>query len=149
MVGAHDPKLLARALEWNVRIAQNDQVQVRVVPVGVGHLVPTGDVFRRLQLAAVVEDASGRMVGYEERSFRRDWDEHADSLRQRRPERFDGDTRLGAEGSTLEIACSGPPVRVRVMLTYDRGSFGRGDELGTFESIVVVDEIRELEAHAR
>jgi len=126
----------------------DDRVQVRIVPIGVGHLVPTGDVFRRLQLAVVAEDEAGRMVGYEERAFRRDWDEHADSLRQRRKERFDGDTRLGAAGATLEIACSAPPARVRVMLTYDRGSFGLGDELDSFESLVVVDEARALDAPA-
>ena len=62
-----------------------------------------------------------------------------------RPERFDRDTRLTADGTHIDVLCSGPPARVHVVLTYERGRFGAGDELQVFEELVFVDEVRTLE----
>lgn len=109
--------------------------------VGVGHRFPTGDLYRRLRAEVIVEDAGGKLIGYGERSFRRDWDEHHASLRAGRPESAAGDTRLDASGSTFTVECSAPAHQVRLVLTYDRGRFGIGEDLQTFEEMSVADEL--------
>ena len=83
-------------------------------------------------------------VGYAERSFRRDWDEHHASLRFRRAESYADDTRIDVR-SIFTVESSAPAHHVRLVLTYDRGRFGAGEELQTFEEMAVVDELVPLE----
>jgi hypothetical protein len=58
--GARDPALLASAarVEASATVeAQDIIVRVRVVPTGVGHAFPSGDLFRRLELSVWLDDA--------------------------------------------------------------------------------------------
>ncbi len=144
LAGARDAASVRRALRWRARRVAAAQVEIALETVGVGHRFPTGDLYRRLRAEVIVEDAGGTLVGYAERSFRRDWDEHHASLRFRRAESYADDTRIDVR-SIFTVESSAPAHHVRLVLTYDRGRFGAGEELQTFEEMAVVDELVPLE----
>lgn len=81
---SRDPERLARAIM--VRDVARDVGAVRftLASVGVGHKLPTGDVFRALQVRAWAEDANtGRIVADVETSLHRDWDAHRRAFGQK------------------------------------------------------------------
>lgn len=51
-----DPEVLARALDVEAERIGPGSVRVRLAVVGAGHAVPTGDLFRRLEVGAVAID---------------------------------------------------------------------------------------------
>lgn len=57
--GAYDRELLRRALEIDVR-REVDALVLTLRPGAVGHAVPTGDLFRRLEITVFVVDDDGR-----------------------------------------------------------------------------------------
>lgn len=146
MAGPRSAEDLRGLIELSAARLGADRVEVHVRPVGIGHRFPTGDLFRRVRVDLVAEDAAGRMVGHLERSFRRDWDRHTRSLLTTRKQAAEQDTRLTAAGERLVVRTSAAAARVRVSMEYDRGRFGVGDELETFASIPFVDQLLPLGA---
>lgn len=55
-----DAEMLARAIEVEVERVAPSQVQVTLRVVGAGHAVPTGDLFRRLEVGATAIGGSSR-----------------------------------------------------------------------------------------
>lgn len=107
MVGARDPVMLARALEVEASATRRDRGTVvrLVLRSRAGHAVPTGDMYRRLEVSA--------------------WspDERVSQVLMRRFERIDGvlreveDTRVPASGERevlLELGTSAGEVQWRI-----------------------------------
>lgn len=57
--GAHDPAMLARALELEATRPDPTTVHVRLAPGQVGHAVPTGDLLRRLAVEVQIDGPDG------------------------------------------------------------------------------------------
>ncbi len=53
-----NPEMLERALRVEVERVAPDRLRIRLEVVGAGHAVPTGDLFRRLELGAIVLDVA-------------------------------------------------------------------------------------------
>ena len=69
--GAHDAGLLARAVPISARFIDG-ALEITVGPVAAGHMVPTGDPFRMLEVAWEVRDRdAGRAIARGERTFAR------------------------------------------------------------------------------
>jgi hypothetical protein len=63
--GSHDPAMLSRAVEVEIEAHREDDrvvVEARVVPAGVGHSFPTGDLFRRVELRIEGDDPADAHV---------------------------------------------------------------------------------------
>jgi hypothetical protein len=119
---------------------ERDAVRVEIGSSGVGHRFPTGDVYRRLTLTLTAYRADGALVGGETFYANRDWDEHRASIRERRAESFEGDTRLGDVPRTYRFACPTRPARVHLTVTYARGASAEGTFFEAFDSFEIFDE---------
>lgn len=100
-LGAHDPDMLRRALTIEATRTP-DRVRIELMPAEVGHVVPTGDHLRQLEVSLAVIEADGserviarRWLGREFGQVRR-----ANGLRLR--EQL-SDTRVGPQGQQLEF----------------------------------------------
>ena len=100
-VGADDPEMLRRSLVVEAR-REGDAIVIALRPGWVGHAVPTGDLFRRLEVSLLARDDGG-----EERVLARRW-----LGRRFGPGREHGltleveleDSRVGPSGQTLRFA---------------------------------------------
>lgn len=117
---SRNPALLRAALSASARRVSPDALALELAPVGVGHALPTGDLFRRLALEVEARDADGERVAaatkYLARHFR-PWVH----TRERAPDPPEPDDRLtGAATFELQApgARSGHSLRWRV--TYQR-----------------------------
>jgi hypothetical protein len=125
---AHDfnvRPMLERAVEVRARRVGPTKLVVNLAALDVGHRVPTGDLFRRLELQAEARDAVGKVVVVAppaalQRSFSV---RHGPDGVRRRPVR---DTRLLAPGEgsprsvTLRFSKDVSALDVRYRLVYQR-----------------------------
>ena len=100
--GAYDRGMLSRALEIEAR-RDGDALTLALRPGAVGHAVPTGDLFRRLEVAVSVVDRSGDERVVERRWLGRRFGPHATGDGFSLDEEL-GDERVGPEGRTLRFA---------------------------------------------
>lgn len=106
--------LLRRAIRVRAEL-RGDALTVRLETAGVGHAMPTGDLFRRLRLTARGEDATGRALGGGERLLTRRFDRSGDVAVESE------DTRvLGAREEQMRGAWVRDAARVVVELRYER-----------------------------
>ncbi|MBX3213635.1 MAG: hypothetical protein KF850_16475 [Labilithrix sp.] len=118
---SRDASALARAVSVDAG-RDGDQLRFVLEPRGVGHAFPTGDLFRRLTLTVVSEDAAGRPLATKRRYFGRVFG----------PVRSGGeivrreiaDERLFARTEvTFALAPRTDPTTVRWQLDYERVAF--------------------------
>jgi hypothetical protein len=118
--GAYDLDMLRRSLEIEAR-REPDALVLALRPGAVGHAVPTGDLFRRLEITVFALDADGR-----ERLLDRRWlgrrfgpRVRADGLVMRDEL---GDNRVGPGGRTLrfELGVLEREARLRWRVTHQR-----------------------------
>jgi hypothetical protein len=125
--GAYDPEMLRRALEIEAR-RESDAFVLDLRPGIVGHAVPTGDLFRRLEITLFALDANGH-----ERVLERRWlGRHIEPRT-----RADGlvvyeevvDDRVGPSGQTLrfELAATERDRRLRWRIVHQRVANPKGD----------------------
>jgi hypothetical protein len=121
-IASRDPAAVARAVEIHVERLDSTHVRVDLAPKDLGHAFPTGDLFRRVEIAAWAEgDDSGdhRRVRYLARHF--------GSEGQTIGRKLLTDDRVRREGAsvTLEIpAAADKPIRWRI--AYQRVSHPNG-----------------------
>jgi hypothetical protein len=115
-------------------------VTVAIGSRGVGHRFPTGDLFRRLTLTLTARREDGAVIGGETFYASRDWDEHRASMRAKRVESFEEDTRLGDVPRVFRFPCPTRPARVHLTVTYARGASADGTFFEAFDSFEIFDE---------
>jgi hypothetical protein len=88
-----EASMLARAVQITARWLEGGAIEIALARGDVGHALPTGDMFRRVELRAELLDASGQVLAaLPTRAFARSFaEEHAGPVMTRRPT---GDTRL-------------------------------------------------------
>ena len=131
--------LLGHAVRVESARLDDGAVIVELSSRGVGHRFPTGDLFRRLTVTLTALTNDGAIVGGETFHLNRDWDEHRASLRGRRAERFDGDTRLSDVPRAFRVAFAQTPARAHVTVEYARGASADGDFFEAFERLEILD----------
>lgn len=118
---SRDATLLARAVSVRADL-DGDRVRFVLEPVGVGHAFPTGDLFRRLTLTVVTEDAEGRPLATRRRYFGRVFG----PVRSGREivRREIADERLSSRTEvTFPLATRAASTTVRWRLDYERVAF--------------------------
>lgn len=128
-----DDAMLARALVADVARAGPSRIAVRLVPGKVGHAMPTGDLFRRLEVRATATDAAtGDVLGTATRYLSRKFRTERVGDTAARVDAFDD--RVGADlppcfELDLGRRAAGAPIALAV--TYQRVQEPRtGDERG-------------------
>lgn len=140
---SRDPSVIRRALAVRDVVVRPEGASFTLASVGVGHELPTGDIFRALRVRAWVEDETGRIVGETSAELRRDWDAHRRSFGRREAEPETGDTRLDERGRAFVVELGGTKtlaVTLRLQVDYVRGFEARAGELSAFATLPVLDE---------
>jgi hypothetical protein len=139
---SRNPGVLSRALFVGAPRREADYVAFVLRGVAVGHRFPTGDIFRRLQVRAWIEDERGRILADQDFALNRDWDAHraARSPRVRAVEH--GDTRLDDDPRELRVPLDvtrGASIRLFVRVDYQRGFEARGGRLQLFSTLRIAE----------
>lgn len=143
---SRDAAFLAKSLALTRVARAPTEVTFSLAARGVGHKLPTGDIFRELFVRAWVESAEGKIVGEMEASLHRDWDAHRAAFGSARGPDPLADTRLDETPRSFTIAIASSPgdeaaPRVlRVTVDYRRGFEARAGRLSTFATLRVLDE---------
>ncbi|MBX3204784.1 MAG: hypothetical protein KF764_06930 [Labilithrix sp.] len=118
---SRDAAVLTRAV--SVRADRDgDRVRFVLEPEGVGHAFPTGDLFRRLTLTVMTEDAAGRRLATKRRYFGRVFGPVKSGAEIVRREI--ADERLFARTEvTFALDPHAVPTTVRWQLDYERVAF--------------------------
>ena len=120
-----DPEWLRRSLEASAE-RDGDHLRVTLTQTTPGHAFPTGDLFRRLQVAVEARDAQGRVVRREARELAR----HFELVPGRLERHLRRDDRVFARPVTLDFEL--PEGQGSWWVTYQRvstaGTGRRGDE---------------------
>ncbi len=140
---SREPSVIRRALVVRDLAFRPEGVSFTLASKGVGHKLPTGDIFRALRVRAWVEDVGGRIVGETSTELHRDWDAHRRSFGRREAEPETGDTRLDERGRSFVVALAEPKagaITLRLQVDYVRGFEARAGELSAFATLPVLDE---------
>ena len=133
-LGSRDLDAIARALDVRATRTSPTSVVVTLRALGVGHDLPTGDLFRRLRVWVWAEGARGEVLADEERMLGRTFvDEHGARKQA-------DDLRVPASGlRTVEIDLGDKARgrRVEVRVYYERVAEARGPFESVFASDVV------------
>jgi hypothetical protein len=73
--GGHDADFVKGALSVRAERCENDRVCLVLTTAGVGHALPTGDLFRRLEVSAEAIGSDEQVVGSARRYLSRHWSE--------------------------------------------------------------------------
>jgi hypothetical protein len=142
---SRDPSVIRRALVVRDVGLRQEGATFTLASVGVGHKLPTGDIFRVMRVRAWVEDESGRIVGETSTELRRDWDAHRRAFGRREAEPETGDTRLDERGRSFVVGLAEPgAVTLRLQVDYVRGFEARAGGLSAFATLAVLDETYSL-----
>jgi len=136
--------VLGRAIEVRDVTRAPESASFSLATLGVGHKMPTGDVFRALQVRAWLEEPdTGVIVADLETSLHRDWDAHRRAFGEGalRPET--GDSRLDDTKRVFELAIperyATKALALRVGVVYVRGFEARGGTLSAFATTPILD----------
>ena len=141
---SRDPAVLGRAIEVRDVTRAPESASFSLATLGVGHKMPTGDVFRALRVRAWLEEPdTGVVVADLETSLHRDWDAHRRAFGEgtQRPET--GDSRLDDTKRVFELAIperyATRALALRVGVVYVRGFEARGGTLSAFATTPILD----------
>lgn len=140
---SRDPSVIRRALAVRDVVVRPEGASFTLASAGVGHKLPTGDIFRALRVRAWVEDETGRIVGETSAELHRDWDAHRRSFGRHEAEPETGDTRLDERGRAFVVEVgrtSAGAVTLRLQVDYVRGFEARAGQLSAFATLPVLDE---------
>ena len=115
--GAYDPAMLRRALRIDAR-REGDAIVITLHPADVGHAVPTGDLFRRLEVSLIEDDGEGRERVLAQRWLGRRFGPQRDGALTLTPELED--TRVGPAGRTLRFPVPARAGALRWRVVHQR-----------------------------
>ena len=116
---SRDPALLRRSLLASARLLGPGSLEVTLKTRGVGHAMPTGDMFRRLVVRAEALDGANDVVSRAERVLARRFELRPDGPRETGDDRPSG--AAGAEVVVgLDLGEVAPNARVRWRVDYER-----------------------------
>lgn len=118
-LGGHDEAFVQSALAIEARRTSASTVEIELTPRDVTHAVPTGDLFRRLQLAA--EAGGQRTVRYLARH-------HERTRHDQRVETNDDRPRFGTSRVTLDLGNAAASDAISVRVVYQRVDYLVGDD---------------------
>lgn len=141
---SRDPDALGRSLEVRDVTRALGGARFSLATIGVGHRMPTGDVFRALRVRAWLEEpGTGAIVADLETSLHRDWDAHRRAFGEAAPRSETGDSRLDDTARVFELAIpeshATRPLVLRVGVEYVRGFEARGGALSAFATSPILD----------
>jgi hypothetical protein len=141
---SRDPAVLGRAIEVRDVTRAPESASFSLATLGVGHKMPTGDVFRALQVRAWLEEPdTGVIVADLETSLHRDWDAHRRAFGEGAARPEPGDSRLDDTKRVFELAIperyAAKALALRVGVVYVRGFEARGGTLSAFATSPIVD----------
>lgn len=141
---SRDPAVLGKAIEVRDVTRAPTSAAFSLATLGVGHKMPTGDVFRALRVRAWLEEpGTGAIVADLETSLHRDWDAHRRAFGEAAPRSETGDSRLDDTARVFELAIpeshATRPLVLRVGVEYVRGFEARGGALSAFASSPILD----------
>jgi len=141
---SRDPAKLRAAIAVVPPRLVPEGVEVVVRSVGVGHAMPTGDLFRALRVRLWTEDADGRVLSDDEawltRVFRDDRGGGSVSAVEIRDDRLSGAPRA----LRFALPAGARPRLAHVIVTYDRVASVRHGVRTSFGETVLVDTAQEL-----
>lgn len=141
---SRDPAALGRSLEVRDVTRALGSARFSLATIGVGHKMPTGDVFRALRVRAWLEEpGTGAIVADLEASLHRDWDAHRRAFGKAEPRPEPGDSRLDDAPRGFEFAIpeshATRTLVLRVAVAYVRGFEARGGALSAFATSPILD----------
>lgn len=116
-----DTAMLHRALGVSATRAGPSRIAVRIKPGEVGHAMPTGDLFRRLEVRAFAEDERGKVVADKTRYLSRKF--RTEVVRGVYARVDDYDDRVGAGLAPcfeLELGTRGAGRTIELVVAYQR-----------------------------
>lgn len=132
---SRSPAFLRAALQVRATRASPTRVQLTLTPIGVGHALPTGDLFRRIEVVAQAFGTDHMVLASEGRYLTRHF-----QLAPGGGKRWLGDDRLVGDGTVVELelgdAARGRPVAWRVAYQRVAHPSGVGAEDATLEADV-------------
>jgi hypothetical protein len=129
--GARDESAMRAAVQISAERSGPSSVRLRIDPRGVGHALPTGDLFRRLEISAEAEGADHQVIASARRYLTRHFrDERSPKGALVRVVALDD--RPTGEAASIDLALDGAaaafPIAWRV--TYQRVEHPRSDREG-------------------
>ena len=119
---SRNPALLRAALTASAERLGPDKLRLELTPVAVGHALPTGDLFRRLELRVEAHDASGERIAGATRYLARQFPARPRTgPASRRPDPLEPDDRL-TTATTFEMVAPGAQAEHTLTwrITYQR-----------------------------
>lgn len=140
---SRDPAVLGRAIGVRDVARGRGSARFSLATNGVGHKMPTGDVFRTLRVRAWLEEPGGAIVADLEASLHRDWDAHRSAFGASVARGEPRDSRLDDSPRVFELAIpeshAARPLVLRVGVDYVRGFEARGGALAAFATSHILD----------
>jgi formate-dependent nitrite reductase cytochrome c552 subunit len=131
LASTRDPTALERAVRVSAE-RSGGQLRVRIVPQGVGHAFPTGDLFRRLRVTVEVLDGA-RVVRREQRFLARHFVHRIQADGVSRREEIDDDRPGGSAADSaaasvdVDFRAAGEGKPLRWQVAYERVDHLEGD----------------------